>query len=174
MEGYWDWQSGWEIGSKIALSALLGAAVGAEREWTGKEAGLRTHMLIAIGAAILTDLSVRIGPLFAAGSQAWDPGRIAAQVVTGVGFIGAGTIIQARGSVHGLTTAAGLWVAAAIGMAVGATLYVAAVMGTVALLLILAALKPIERALFKRRHPGAKGQGVSKAEGARGKEQGRR
>ncbi|MGH9381012.1 MAG: MgtC/SapB family protein [Thermoanaerobaculia bacterium] len=150
MNGFWDWQSAWEIGSKIGLSALLGAAVGAEREWTGKEAGLRTHMLIAVGSAILTDLSVRIGPLFAAGSQAWDPGRIAAQVVTGVGFIGAGTIIQARGSVHGLTTAAGLWVAAAIGMAVGATLYVAAVLGTVALLLIVAALKPLERRLLRR------------------------
>lgn len=148
----WDWQTTWEIASKIALSAVLGAAVGAEREWTGKPAGLRTHMLIAVGAAILTDLSVRIGPLFESGQAVWDPGRIAAQIVTGIGFIGAGTIIQARGSIQGLTTAAGLWVATAIGMAVGMTFYVAAVLGTVALLVILAALKPLERLLERSRH----------------------
>lgn len=139
------------IAAKIGLSALLGGAVGAEREWTGKWAGLRTHMLIAVGAALLTDLSIRIGPDYAAGSAAWDPGRIAAQIVTGVGFIGAGTIIQARGSVHGLTTAAGLWVAAAIGMAVGASYYLAATLGTAALLLILAALPPVESLMTRGR-----------------------
>lgn len=139
----------WPIAVKICLSAVLAGAVGAEREWTGKWAGLRTHMLIAVGSTLLTDLSIRIGPLFAEGSTAWDPGRIAAQIVTGVGFIGAGTIIQARGTVHGLTTAAGLWVASAIGMAVGADFYKEATVCTVALLIILAALPPLERRLFR-------------------------
>lgn len=133
--------------AKIGLAALLGGAVGAERERTGKWAGLRTHMLIAVGAALLTDVSVHIGAEFNFGSQAWDPGRIAAQIVSGIGFLGAGTIIQARGTVHGLTTAAGLWVSAAIGLAVGAQFYVEAAATTVTLLVILAALRPVERML---------------------------
>jgi len=142
----------WSIAAKIGLSALLAGAVGAEREWIGKWAGLRTHMLIAVGSALLTDLSVRIGEAFHGASAAWDPGRIAAQIVTGVGFICAGTIIQSRGAVHGLTTAAGLWVASAIGMAVGAEFYAHATVGAVALLVILAVLRPLEDALFGRRH----------------------
>lgn len=139
-----------DIATKIGLAALLAGAVGAEREWTGKWAGLRTHMLIAVGAALLTDVSVHIGAEFSAGSGAWDPGRIAAQIVTGVGFLGAGTILQSRGGVRGLTTAAGLWVSAAIGLAVGAHFYVEAVVTTVVLLLILAALRPVERMLLHR------------------------
>lgn len=138
-----------EIAGKIGLSALLAGAVGAEREWTGKWAGLRTHMLIAVGAALLTDVSVHIGVRFAAGSAAWDPARISAQIVSGIGFLGAGTIIQARGTVHGLTTAAGLWVAAAIGLAVGARFYVEATVATVVLLLILVALRPVEALLLR-------------------------
>jgi putative Mg2+ transporter-C (MgtC) family protein len=143
-----------EIAGKIGLSALLGGAIGAEREWTGKAAGLRTHMLIAVGAALLTDVSVEIGPRLAAGSSAWDPGRIAAQIVSGVGFIGAGTIIQARGAVHGLTTAAGLWVAAAIGLAVGAQFYAEAGVATAVLLLVLVALRPVEAHLLRRNRHG--------------------
>lgn len=140
-----------EIATKIAMSAILGGLVGAEREWSGKWAGLRTHMLIAVGAALVTDVSVDIGARYAQGSSAWDPGRIAAQVVSGVGFIGAGTIIQARGTVRGLTTAAGLWVAAAIGMAVGARFYAEALVGTAALLLTLAAVAPLEKRFLQRR-----------------------
>lgn len=138
-----------EYGVKIALSAVLSGAVGAERQWTGKWAGLRTFMLISVGSAMLTDLSIHIGPRFAAGSSAWDPGRIAAQIVTGVGFLGAGTILQRRGSVRGLTTAAGIWVASAIGMAVGAGFYAEATLGTLAFLAILAALRPLERLLSR-------------------------
>jgi hypothetical protein len=105
----------WEITVKIVLSSLLGGLIGAERERKGKWAGLRTHMLIAVGSALLTHISILVGREYAVGSNAWDPGRIAAQIVSGVGFIGAGTIIQSRGAVQGLTTAAGLWVASAIG-----------------------------------------------------------
>jgi putative Mg2+ transporter-C (MgtC) family protein len=139
-----------EIASKIGLSALLAGAIGAEREWTGKAAGLRTHMLIAVGAALLTDVSIGIGPATASGSTAWDPGRIAAQIVSGVGFIGAGTIIQARGGVRGLTTAAGLWVAAAIGLAVGAGFFAEAAVTSGVLLVILVLLRPVEEHLLQR------------------------
>lgn len=152
MSEVWNLASAWPIAVKIGLSALLGALVGAEREWTGKAAGLRTHMLIAVGAALLTDISVHIGPHFNPGGASGDPARIAAQVVSGIGFIGAGTILQARGAVHGLTTAAGLWVAAAIGMAVGATFYVEAILGTVALLVILALLRPVEQRINRTHH----------------------
>jgi putative Mg2+ transporter-C (MgtC) family protein len=139
-----------EIALKIGLSALLAGIVGAEREWTGKWAGLRTHMLIAVGATLLTHISTTFGAIHHGGSNAWDPSRIAAEIVSGVGFLGAGTIIQARGRVHGLTTAAGLWVAAAIGIAVGARYYKEAALTAVALFLILAALRPLERRLLRR------------------------
>ncbi|HEY6320135.1 MAG TPA: MgtC/SapB family protein [Thermoanaerobaculia bacterium] len=140
-----------EIGLKISLSALLAGAIGAEREWTGKWAGLRTHMLMAVGATLLTHLSLQAGPGGGpgTGTGTWDGGRIAAQIVTGVGFIGGGTILQSRGAVHGLTTAAGLWVAAAIGIAIGFSDYIAGVVTTVALLIILTALRPLERLLVR-------------------------
>lgn len=139
----------WPIAAKIGLSALLAGAVGAQREWTGKWAGLRTHVLIAVGSALLTHVSIYVGARFGAGSNAWDPGRIAAQIVSGIGFIGAGTIIQSRGAVRGLTTAAGLWVASAIGLAVGAEFYAEASVATAALLLALVGLLPIERRLLR-------------------------
>ncbi len=142
----------WQTAARIGLAALLGGLIGAERERTGKWAGLRTHMLIAVGSALLTDISVLVGLRYAQGySNAWDPGRIAAQIVSGVGFIGAGTIIQSRGAVQGLTTAAGLWVASAIGIAVGAGFYAQAVITTVALLVILAGLRPLEAFLRRDR-----------------------
>lgn len=136
----------WQIVIKIALSALLGGLVGAERERTGKWAGLRTHMSIAVGAALATDVSIAIGAQYGP-EQGWDPGRISAQIVSGLGFIGAGTIIQSRGAVHGLTTAAGLWVAGAIGLAVGAGYFDEALVTTVALVLILTGLRPVARRL---------------------------
>ena len=140
----------WDTAARIGLAALLGGLIGAERERTGKWAGLRTHMLIAVGSALLTDISVLVGLRYAQGhSNAWDPGRIAAQIVSGVGFIGAGTIIQSRGAVQGLTTAAGLWVASAIGIAVGAGFYAHALITTLALLIILIVLRPVE-ALLRR------------------------
>jgi putative Mg2+ transporter-C (MgtC) family protein len=134
-----------QIALKIAVSALLAGAVGAEREWTGKWAGLRTHMLIAVGATLLTHISTRASDT----GGAWDNGRIASQIVTGVGFIGAGTILQSRGAVHGLTTAAGLWVAAAVGIAIGAGDYVAGSVTALALLVILTALRPFEQRLLR-------------------------
>lgn len=122
----------------LLLASLLGGAIGWEREYAGKPAGLRTNILICVGATLLTDLSVLAAEL----SSIADPGRIAAQIITGVGFLGAGTIIQSRGNVTGLTTAATLWVVAAIGMAIGFGALVEAV-GTT--LLVLVALVPLRR-----------------------------
>jgi putative Mg2+ transporter-C (MgtC) family protein len=139
-----------DIAIKIGLAALLAGLAGAEREWSGHWAGLRTHMIIAVGAALLTDVSIAIGELHGSGSGPGDPGRIAAQIVSGIGFLGAGTIIQARGGVHGLTTAAGLWVAAAIGLAVGAEFYREAAVTAIALFVILRLVKPLEERFAKR------------------------
>ena len=114
---------------QLALATLLGGLIGLERELKGKPAGLRTNILICIGAATFTHLSIQMG----AGTG--DPGRIAAQILTGVGFIGAGTILHSRGEVTGLTSAATIWVVTAIGMALGMGLYVEAI-GTTALVIV--------------------------------------
>jgi putative Mg2+ transporter-C (MgtC) family protein len=107
---------------KLLLAVLLGGIIGFEREIAGKPAGLRTNILICIGACLLMDMSTRIGVL-PSGERIGDPARIAAQVVSGVGFLGAGTIMQSQGVVTGLTSAATIWVVAAIGMTVGAGYY---------------------------------------------------
>jgi putative Mg2+ transporter-C (MgtC) family protein len=106
-----DLQHVYEVLFRLGLAALLGAAVGWERERRGHAAGIRTHMLIMVGCTLMTDISIQFaGP---------DPSRVAAQIVTGVGFLGAGSIIRRGGEVKGLTTAASIWTVAAIGMAVG-------------------------------------------------------
>lgn len=97
---------------QILLSIILGGLIGWQREHIGKSAGMRTHALVAIGATLFTILSISA---FAPS----DPGRVAAQIITGIGFLGAGAILHRRDKIEGLTTAAGLWVVAAIGMAIG-------------------------------------------------------
>src|SRR3954451_4555748 len=101
---------------KLTLAVVLGGIIGFERELAAKPAGLRTNILICVGAALLMDVSTRIG--LVNGVRIGDPGRIAAQVVSGVGFLGAGTIMQGGGTVTGLTSAATIWVVAAMGMAI--------------------------------------------------------
>lgn len=117
---------------KLLTAAFLGGVIGLEREIRSKPAGLRTNMLICVGSALFTVLSVEMS-----GPGGGDPGRIAAQIITGIGFIGAGAIIRERGGVVGLTTAATIFVVASIGMAAGMGLYATAGFST---LLILAAL----------------------------------
>lgn len=129
---------------RLALAVLLGGIVGVERELSGKPAGLRTNILICLGSALLMDLSITIGMTDGEG-RIGDPARIAAQVVTGVGFLGAGTIMQARGEVVGLTTAATIWVVAAIGLAVGAGHRAEAVAAALLVTLVLTALGWLER-----------------------------
>jgi putative Mg2+ transporter-C (MgtC) family protein len=111
---------------RLVLAAFLGAAVGLEREIHEHPAGMRTHLLVALGSAAFTILSIAAFPAPGA-----DPARVAAQIVTGIGFLGAGAILKEGLSIHGLTTAASLWVAAAIGMAAGAGTWVTAVTITV-------------------------------------------
>lgn len=117
-----------EYAVKLLLAVICGGAIGLEREVTGKPAGLRTNILISVGSTMITMVSASVA------HEVGDPGRIAAQVVTGVGFIGAGSIIQARGSITGLTTAATIWAVAGIGIAIGAGLPILAVSSTVVIL----------------------------------------
>jgi putative Mg2+ transporter-C (MgtC) family protein len=137
---------------RLCLAASLGALIGLERETSGKPAGFRTNLLICLGAALITELSYAVA-LEPGSTTAFrsDPGRIAAQIVTGVGFLGAGTIMQARGAVTGLTTAATLWVVAAIGMAVGAGAYVTALLTTGIVVFALFLLFRVEEQLITRR-----------------------
>lgn len=137
---------------KLVLAVVLGGVIGLEREIAGKPAGLRTNILICVGAALLTDVSVQIGAGASPGMpRVGDPARIAAQIVTGIGFIGAGTIMQARGTVIGLTSAATIWVVAAIGMAIGAGQYVEATGTGLLVALVLAGLGTLEHKLHRAR-----------------------
>ncbi len=129
---------------------LFGGGIGLERQISGKPAGLRTNILICLGSALLMDLSLQVG-IIDGGVRVGDPARIAAQIVSGIGFIGAGTIMQARGAVIGLTTAATIWVVAAIGMTVGAGHYIEA--GGAAIIVggVLGGLGSIEHKLLRAR-----------------------
>jgi putative Mg2+ transporter-C (MgtC) family protein len=134
-----------ELAIRLTAGLVLGAVIGFERELHRQPAGFRTHSLVALGAALFTIVSAYgfSGPLV-------DPTRIAAQIVSGIGFIGAGTILQHRGNIRGLTTAASLWSVAAIGTAAGAGLIVMAVIGTLLILVVLAVLDRIEAFATRR------------------------
>ena len=137
---------------RLALAAFLGALVGIERERKDWAAGLRTHMMVCVGAA-LTMIVSAFGFQDVLGTRdvILDPSRVAAQVISGIGFIGAGTILFLRQEViRGLTTAAGLWTVAAIGLATGGGMYFAAAVATVVVLIILWVLKPLERRIFAK------------------------
>lgn len=134
---------------RLSVAAILGGMIGIERELHGKVAGFRTHALVALGAAVFTVTSVHIFEVY--GSQVpVDPGRIAAQIVSGVGFLGAGAIIRSHTGIHGLTTAAGIWTAAAIGLACGLGYFNVAVSGTVIALVILIAFSWVGRKIGAR------------------------
>ena len=130
---------------RLLVAAVLGAAVGLEREFHDHPAGTRTHLLVAMGSALFTVLSAHGFP-----DASVDPTRIAAQIVTGIGFLGAGAIIHYGTSVKGLTTAASLWATAAIGLAVGVGLYVLAVTTTIVVVLSLGPLNRIVSAVRPR------------------------
>lgn len=123
---------------RIFCAALLGGLIGLEREYRAKEAGFRTHFLVALGSAVFMIVSAYgFSDALTNDLQRWDLSRVAAQVVSGIGFIGAGTIIfrKSENMVSGLTTAAGLWVTAAIGLACGGGMYILAIGSTVMVLL---------------------------------------
>jgi putative Mg2+ transporter-C (MgtC) family protein len=140
-----------ELWIKLLLAFGCGAAIGLERELSDKPAGLRTNMLICVGSTLITMMSLHVALTYATRQiNIADPGRITAQIVSGIGFLGAGSIIQARGAVHGLTTAATIWVMAGIGIAIGSGAYGPAVATTVLLLAILVLLRRVETALLQR------------------------
>ncbi len=130
----------WDVLS-IILAVVLGAAIGLEREVSGKAAGLRTNVLICLGAAVFTIISKQMA------GETGAVTRIAAQIVTGVGFLGAGAIIRDRAGVLGLTTAATIWLVASIGMACGAKLYLLAVISTLLAIVVLIGLGKLEKPL---------------------------
>ena len=134
----------------IILAVVFGAAIGLEREISGKPAGLRTNVLICLGAAVFTIISKEM----AAGLEN-SPTRIAAQIVTGVGFLGAGAIIRDRGGIHGLTTAATIWIAACLGITCGAGQWMTALVAMLATLLVLIVGDPLERIIHRRYHRDA-------------------
>ncbi len=121
---------------KLLVAGLCGGLIGLERERDNKPAGIRTQMLVALGSALFMIVSLSVGS-----DLRVDPSRIAAQVVTGIGFLGAGAIIRDRGSVRGMTTAASIWVVAAIGLTIGAGLFVEGIFITIFTFLILGWLR---------------------------------
>jgi putative Mg2+ transporter-C (MgtC) family protein len=148
---------GWDDNlARLTLAAVLGGAIGFERELRDREAGLRTHLLVCLGSALFTIVSAYgFREFLTSGDQVIraDPTRIAAQIVTGIGFLGAGAIIRQGLSVRGLTTAATLWVAAAIGIAAGAGYYPGAVLGTVVTIVALWPLRIGAHWVFERLRP---------------------
>lgn len=140
-----------QIVLRLVVAAFLGALVGSDRQRRDQAAGLRTHALVGVGACLFMLVSsFGFGDVVGENGVVLDPSRVAAQVVTGIGFLGAGAIIVRRDNVHGLTTAASVWVSAAVGLAVGGGLWIAAASTTGITLLVLAALKPIEQRFFGR------------------------
>lgn len=126
---------------RILLAGGLGLLIGIEREYRAKEAGHRTHFLVALGSSLLMIISqYGFEDVISLGIASYDPGRIAAQVVTGIGFIGAGTIILKQNNVRGLTTAAGIWATSAIGLAIGAGMYIIGIASTFFVLIGLEAI----------------------------------
>ena len=129
---------------RVLVAAVLGAAVGLERERQDQPAGLRTHMILVIGATLAMVLSVNVGYLYARPGTPSDPARLAAQVISGIGFLGAGAILRYGFTVKGLTTATSLWTMAIVGMTVGAGYYLIGVATTVLMLVVLALLNTLE------------------------------
>lgn len=140
---------GWQtVVVRLVVASVMSGTVGLERSLRNKPAGLRTHMLVGLGSALFTLTSIFMGEMFP-GPGGVDPSRIAANIVVGLGFLGAGTIVHMGASIHGLTTAASLWATGAIGLAVGCGFYVGAVVSWVAMLVALHLLDPVEREVVR-------------------------
>ena len=163
---------GWiDIVFRLGLAALLGGAIGLERELRERGAGLRTHLLVSVGAALFTMVSAYAWTDWAFSTPqglVFDPTRIAAQIVSGIGFLGAGAIIRHGLSIRGLTTAASLWLVAAIGMASGAGYWEAALVATVGAIVTLWPLRTLERRLVRRIKPSDEQRLTVELEGRQG------
>ncbi len=141
----------WELVARLLLAVVLCGLVGLERETRGQAAGLRTHVVVGLGSALFTVVSA----YGFADAGVSDPTRIAAQIVSGIGFLGAGAILRTGGSVRGLTTAGTLWVVAALGMAAGAGAYAAAIAATLVLVPAIVVLRSLRGPLSRRLRHGA-------------------
>ncbi len=141
-----------EIIFRLLLAAILGAIVGAEREKASWFAGLRTHMLVCIGSTLIMIVSqYGFQDVLRKDLIVLDPSRVAAQVVSGMGFLGAGTILFWRNRIRGLTTAASLWAVAGVGLSIGGGLYLAAITTSILVLIVLSIIKPLENIFFKKK-----------------------
>ena len=138
-----------EAVQRLALAMVVGAVLGVERERLDRPAGLRTYMLVVEGACLFMICAILLADQVARSGVVSDPGRIASTVVQGIGFIAAGVILTTGKEVIGLTTAAGLWVATALGLLIGAGFYVIAIVATGATIVALVALRGIERRILK-------------------------
>jgi putative Mg2+ transporter-C (MgtC) family protein len=138
----WEWSVFWDDFARIAAAALLGGAIGIEREWKGHWAGLRTHMMVSIGCAIFV-----LGGLAAAGDQRESVTRVIQGIASGIGFLGAGTILKLdqKQEIKGLTTASSIWLAAALGTIAGLAEYALAVAAAIISLFVLGVLGPLEQ-----------------------------
>ena len=140
---------------QLFLAVILGSLIGLEREIKRKEAGLQTYSLVSLGTCLFTILSFELFNLFLNNSNiSFDPSRIIQAVAVGMGFIGAGVILRQTTGIIGLTTAAGLWATAAIGIAVGVKFYFLAILGTLFVILILAGLGSLEGKIFRKKEGG--------------------
>jgi putative Mg2+ transporter-C (MgtC) family protein len=138
--------SAYQILVRLLLATVLSGLIGFEREARGRAAGLRTHILVCVGSALIMLTSIHMFEIYR-GATTVDPTRIAAQVITGVGFLGAGTILRSGATVMGLTTAASLWAVAGIGIAVGCGFYFAATVTTILVAVTLVVFSKMEKAL---------------------------
>ena len=140
-------------GLKLLLAAILGGVIGLERESLNKSAGFRTHTLVCIGSCLIMITSIEMATIIGAGiGSVSDPGRLAAQVVSGIGFLGAGTIMRSGFGIRGLTTAASIWVVAGIGLAVGAGGFVNSIVTTLIVLFVLIYMPKVEK-FYKGKSP---------------------
>lgn len=141
----------WEIIKRLVLSAVLGGLIGAEREVSNRPAGLRTHILVTLGSTLI--MLISMDAFYYGGNvPLGDPARIAAQVVSGIGFLGAGTIMRTGNNIVGLTTAASLWVSAGIGLAIGSGYYVGAIVTSGIVLLTLMSLGVLEKRAIRKKY----------------------
>ena len=141
--------NGWIVLFRLLLGAVLAGAIGFEREYHGRAAGFRTHIILCVGSTLIMLTSMHMFDLYN-GKMPVDPSRIAAGVITGIGFLGAGTIMHFKSAVRGLTTAASLWVAAGIGLSVGSGLYFGSIVATVLTLSALMVFSKLERGLIRK------------------------
>lgn len=142
----------WNIGLPLVVAVIFGGIVGLERERSNRPAGLRTHVLVCVGSALLMQVSLTMWDMTQRGVLGnGDPGRIAAQVVSGIGFLGAGTIMREGANIRGLTTAASLWVVAGVGLAVGANMYAQALITVLLVVLTLKTMSEVERRWITKR-----------------------